>query len=262
MPAPSISIITPSLNGGAYLRQTLDSILSQKGDFDLQWLIIDGGSTDETIPLLKSTTDPRLQWISQSDTGQTSAINKGLAIAKGDIVAWLNTDDLYSPGALATVAKTFEQNPGAQWLVGRCNIIDTTGNLARQNVTRYKNRRLDSFTFKSLLRMNFISQPAVFWRKSFASPIGQLDESLYWTMDYDLWLRMAQTSSPLVINQTLASFRVHDSSKSRGGYRDQFAEGYRVACRYARHDPLSRWLHRLNVEKIVWGYRALRFLGR
>jgi glycosyltransferase involved in cell wall biosynthesis len=262
MPAPSISIITPSLNGGAYLRHTLNSILSQQGDFDLQWLVIDGGSTDETIPLLKSTTDPRLQWISQSDAGQTSAINKGSAMAKGDIVAWLNSDDLYAPGALATVAKAFEQNPDAQWLVGRCDIIDTAGNLARQNVTKYKNRRLDSFTFKSLLRMNFISQPAVFWRKSFGSSIGQLDESLYWTMDYDLWLRMAQARPPLIINQTLASFRVHDSSKSRGGYRDQFAEGYRVACRYAQHDPLSRWLHRLNVEKIVWGYRALRSLGR
>ncbi len=262
MPAPSISIITPSLNGGAYLRQTLDSVLSQNGDFDLQWLIIDGGSTDETIPLLKSTTDPRVKWISQPDAGQTSAINKGLATAKGDIVAWLNCDDVYTPGALAIVAKTFQQNPDAQWLVGRCDIIDCSGNIARSAVTRYKNRRLDSFTFKSLLRTNFISQPAVFWRKSFGSSIGQLDESLYWTMDYDLWLRMAQAGPPLVSNQTLASFRVHDSSKSRGGYRDQFAEGYRVACRYAQHDPLSRWLHRLNVEKIVWGYRALRFLGR
>jgi glycosyltransferase involved in cell wall biosynthesis len=262
MPAPSISIITPSLNGGTYLPHTLNSILSQQGDFDLQWLVIDGGSTDQTIPLLKSTTAPRLQWISQSDTGQTSAINKGLAMAKGDIVAWLNCDDLYAPGALVTVAKAFEQNPAAQWLVGRCNIIDTLGNRARQNVTKYKNRRLDSYTFKSLLRMNFISQPVVFWRKSFGSSIGQLDESLYWTMDYDLWLRMAQASPPLIINQTLASFRVHDSSKSRGGYRAQFVEGYRVACRYAGHDRLSRWLHRLNVEKIVWGYRALRAVGR
>ncbi len=110
--------------------------------------------------------------------------------------------------------------------------------------------------------MNFISQPAVFWRRSFGSSIGELDESLYWTMDYDLWLRMAQSCPPLIIDQTLASFRVHDSSKSRGGYRKQFAEGYRVACRYAANDSLSRWLHRLNVEKIVWGYRALRAFGR
>jgi glycosyltransferase involved in cell wall biosynthesis len=262
MPAPSISIITPSFNGGAYLRHTVNSILSQQGDFELQWLIVDGGSTDDTIPLLQSTSDPRVQWISQTDAGQTSAINKGLAMANGDIVAWLNTDDIYTPGALAIVAKTFEQNPQTHWLVGRCNIIDSTGNIARPGVTQFKNRQLESYNFKSLLRMNFISQPAVFWRKSFGSSIGPLDESLYWTMDYDLWLRMAKVSPPLMLNETLASFRVHDSSKSRGGYRRQFAEGYRVACRYADHDPISRWLHRLNVEKIVWGYRALRAVGR
>jgi glycosyltransferase involved in cell wall biosynthesis len=262
MPVPSISIITPSLSGGDYLRQCLDSILSQKGDFDLQCLVIDGGSTDGTIPLLKSITDPRLQWISEPDRGQTNAINKGLTMAKGDIVAWLNSDDLYAPDCLAIVAKAFEQSPSAQWLVGRCDIIDANGNIARPNVTEYKNRRLGSFSYKSLLRINFISQPAVFWRRSFGSSLGELDESLYWTMDYDLWLRMAQRCPPLVINQTLASFRVHGSSKSRGGYREQFAEGYRVACRYAGNDSLSRWLHRLNVEKIVWGYRALRAIGR
>jgi glycosyltransferase involved in cell wall biosynthesis len=262
MSAPSISIITPSLNGGAYLQHSLSSILSQKGDFDLQCLVIDGGSTDATLPLLQSIKDARLEWISQPDRGQTNAINKGLAMAKGDIVAWLNTDDLYAPGALATVAKAFEQSPSAQWLAGGCNIINREGNIFRQNVTEFKNRRLRSFSFKSLLRMNFISQPAVFWRRSFGSSIGELDESLYWTMDYDLWLRMAQRCPPLIIDQTFASFRVHDSSKSRGGYRQQFAEGYGVACRYAASDPLSRWLHRLNVEKIVWGYRALRAFGR
>ncbi|MGD0461440.1 MAG: glycosyltransferase family 2 protein [Tepidisphaeraceae bacterium] len=264
MPAPSISIITPSLNGGDYLRHTLDSILSQTGDFELQWLVIDGGSSDGSVQLLQSVSDsdPRLQWISQSDRGQTHAINKGLAMAKGDIVAWINCDDLYAPGSLAIVAKAFEQAPSAQWLVGRCEIIDGDGHVARPSVTDYKNRRLRSFSYKSLLRMNFISQPAVFWRRSFGLSVGELDESLYWTMDYDLWLRMAQRCPPLVIDSTLARFRVHDSSKSRGGYREQFAEGYRVACRYAGDDPLSRWLHRLNVEKIVWGYRVMRALGR
>jgi glycosyltransferase involved in cell wall biosynthesis len=262
MTAPLITIVTPSLNGGVYLRQTLDSVLSQQGDFDLQWLVIDGGSTDGTIPLLESVADPRLRWITQPDRGQTSAINKGLAMAEGEIVAWLNCDDLYAPGVLATVANAFGQNSSAQWLVGRCGIIDSAGNVVRQSVTDYKNRRLRSFSFKSLLRMNFISQPAVFWRKSFGESVGPLDESLYWTMDYDLWLRMARRCPPLLIDQTLAHFRVHESSKSRGGYREQFAEGYRVACRYTQGDPLSRWLHRWNIEKIVWGYRAIRALGQ
>jgi hypothetical protein len=183
-------------------------------------------------------------------------------MARGDIVAWLNCDDVYAPDSLATVAKAFEHAPSAQWLVGRCDIINKDGKIARANVTRFKNRRLRHFSFKALLRMNFISQPAVFWRRPFGLSIGELDESLYWTMDYDLWLRMAQRCPPLVIDQTLASFRVHDSSKSRGGYRAQFAEGYRVACRYAGADALSRWVHRFNVEKIVWGYRVLRLAGQ
>ncbi|MGD0540305.1 MAG: glycosyltransferase family 2 protein [Tepidisphaeraceae bacterium] len=264
MPAPSISIITPSFNGGAFLGHARDSILGQEGDFELEWLVIDGGSSDGSVQLLQSISDgdPRLRWSSQGDRGQANAINKGLAMAKGDIVAWLNCDDEYAPGSLAIVAKAFEEAPSAQWLVGRCDIIDRDGNLARSGVTDFKNRRLRSFSYKSLLRMNFISQPAVFWRRPFGLSVGELDELLYWTMDYDLWLRMARRCPPLVIDRTLARFRVHDSSKSRGGYRRQFAEGYRVACRYAGDDPLSRWLHRLNVERIVWGYRALRALGR
>jgi len=257
-----ISIVTPSLNGGAYLLQTIDSVLSQQGDFDLQWLVIDGGSTDGTLELLQGISDPRLQWITEPDRGQTSAINRGLAMARGEIVAWLNCDDLYTPGALAAVAKAFAESPSVQWLVGRCEIIDSAGNVARQKVTNYKNRQLRSFSYRSLLRMNFISQPAVFWRKSFGTSIGPLDESLYWTMDYDLWLRMAERCPPLLLDRTLARFRVHESSKSRGGYREQFDEGYRVACRYASGDAISRWVHRLNIEKIVWGYRVMRAMGQ
>ena len=97
MPALSISIVTPCLNGGAYFHPMLDSVLSQKGDYDLRWLVIDGGSTDGTIDFLRSISDPRFQWVSETDRGQTCAINKGLAMANGDVVAWLNCDDLYLP---------------------------------------------------------------------------------------------------------------------------------------------------------------------
>ncbi len=257
----AISILTPSLNGGAFFRQTLQSILSQTGNFKLQWIVIDGGSHDGTIPLLDSVKDPRLQWISESDGGQSAAINKGLAMARGDIVAWLNCDDLYQPGALAHVAEAFDQHPYAQWLVGRCTIIDQHGAHIRSSVTRYKERLLRSFSLKSLLRINMISQPAVFWRREFGLAVGGIDESLHYTMDYDLWLRMAQRSSPLVLNRVLASFRVHGASKTCGGRREQFQEGYRVACRYFNRDRLSRLVHRMNVEKIVWGYRAMRLMG-
>jgi len=257
-----LSIVTPSLNPGAFFPQTLQNVVSQQGDFDLQWIVIDGGSRDGTIELLQSTRDSRLAWISGPDSGQSAAINKGLAMANGDVVAWLNCDDLYQPGALAAVADEFSRNPDAQWLVGGCDLIDKVSRPVRGGVTRYKQRRLRSFSFKALLRMNMISQPAVFWRREFGTGVGTLDESLHWTMDYDLWLRMAQRCQPLILDRLLASFRVHGASKSRGGGRPQFQEGYRVACRYAQADPLGRLAHRLNVERIVWAYHAMRLIGK
>jgi glycosyltransferase involved in cell wall biosynthesis len=258
----SLTILTPSLNGATFFEQTLQSVMSQAGDVPFQWIVIDGGSSDNTVSLLRSIDDPRVQWISESDNGQAAAINKGLAMSEGDIVAWLNCDDLYLPGALAQVVAAFEANPLAQWIVGRCNIIDDSGQTIRQSITDYKNWLLRSFSMRSLLRTNMISQPAVFWRRSFGKKIGPLDESLRFAMDYDLWLRMARVCPPLILDHDLASFRVHNGSKSRGGHRQQFFEGYRVASRYFGPDKLSRVMHRINLEKIVWGYRTLRWLGR
>jgi GT2 family glycosyltransferase len=258
----TFTILTPSLNGATYFRQTRDSVTSQTGNFDLQWIVIDGGSRDGTINHLQSINDPRVQWISEADHGQAAAINKGLAMARGDIVAWLNSDDVYLPGALSAVGEAFTAHPEAQWLIGRCNIIDKDGQVTREGITHYKDRLLHEYTLKRLLRENMICQPAVFWRRDFGQSVGFLDESLRYTMDYDLWLRMATRAKPLIINRTLASFRVHMASKSRGGHREQFDEGYRVACRYFGRDRLSQFLHRLNVEKIVWGYCTLRLLGR
>jgi glycosyltransferase involved in cell wall biosynthesis len=257
-----LSIVTPSLNGGAFFPEMLQSVLSQRGEFDLQWIVIDGGSRDGTVELLQRTQDSRLTWLSEPDHGQSAAINKGLAMADGQVVAWLNCDDLYKPGALAAVAQAFAANPAAQWLVGGCDLIDKDAHEVRRGVTRYKQRRLRSFSFKALLRMNMISQPAVFWRRQLGDAAGPLDESLHWTMDYDLWLRMARHCPPLILDRVLASFRVHGASKSRGGERAQFSEGYRVACRYADADPLSRLAHRLNVERIVWAYHAMRLIGK
>jgi glycosyltransferase involved in cell wall biosynthesis len=257
-----LSIITPSLNNAAYLPLAIESILGQQGNFELESLVIDGGSKDETMDVLRKLADPRLRWISEPDNGQAAALNKGLAMATGDIIGWLNADDLYPAGALATVAETFAANPASPWLIGRCDIIDESGWTVRSNITDYKNRLLDSYSRKSLLRMNIISQPAVFWRKEFGQEVGPLDESLHWTMDYDLWLRMAEKSEPMILKQTLARFRVRGDSKSQGGRRGQFAEGYQVACRYCKEDWISRLVHRFNIEKIVWGYTAMRWMGR
>jgi glycosyltransferase involved in cell wall biosynthesis len=256
-----LSIVTPSLNGRAYLARAADSILSQSGPFALEWIVVDGGSSDGSLDYLHSLRDDRLRLLAEPDRGQSHAINKGLALATGDVVAWLNTDDLYPPGALAAVAGALAQHPAARWLVGRCEIIDAAGRVIRRPVTRYKDRALARYGYRALLRENFISQPAVFWRRDFGRRTGELDESLHWTMDYDLWLRMARQSPPLRLERVLAQFRLHASSKTGRVDRRQFDEQYRVARRHAAGDRLSLVAHRLNVEKIVWAYRLMRLIG-
>ena len=255
------SIVTPSFNGLRYLRQTADSILSQRGPFELEWLVIDGGSTDGTAEFFRDLHDPRVHFLSEGDRGQSDAINKGLARATGDVAAWLNTDDLYTPGALAAVAEAIAADPSAQWLAGRCEIIDAAGAVIRAGVTRYKERSLRRYSYRALLRENFISQPAVFWRREFGNRVGLVDESLHYTMDYDLWLRMGREGPPLFLDRVLAQFRLHETSKTGRVNREQFDEQYRVACRYAGDDRVSRWAHRFNVEKIIWAYRVMRVLG-
>jgi len=258
-----ISIVTPTFNSRRFLAQTGDNILSQQGPFELEWLVVDGGSNDGTVELLRSLNgEPRVRWLSEKDRGQSHAINKGLAMARGDVVAWLGADDLYRHGALAAVADAFAANPSAQWLVGRCDIIDASGAVIRPSVSRYKERSLRRYAYRSLLRENFISQPAVFWRRAFGEKVGPLDESLHYTMDYDLWLRMGREAPPLFLDRVLAQFRLHETSKSGRVNREQFDEQYRVACRYVGADRASRWVHRFNVEKIVWAYRAMRVLGK
>jgi glycosyltransferase involved in cell wall biosynthesis len=256
-----ISIITPTLNGLPLLRQTAQSVLSQEGPFDLQWIVIDGGSNDGTLDWLASLNDPRLTWISEPDQGQADAINKCLSRADGEIVAWLNCDDLYLPGALAAVARHFTQHPAAQWLVGRYEIISLDGTPTRPAVVKYKRKRLERYSIGRLLAENIIPQPAVFWRRTFGQSIGPLDTSLYYTMDYDLWLRMAHRSAPLVVDDLLARFRHHPTSKSGQFNRRQFDEQYTVL---KRHCPSHRrqLIHRLHVEKVVWAYRVMRWLGK
>lgn len=260
-PRVSFTIVTPSFNQCAFIGRTAQSILTQAGEFDLRWLVIDGGSSDGTIDLLRSIGDPRLTWISEQDRGQSHALNKGLVKAEETIIGWLNSDDLYAPGALAAVAEAFRSSPQAQWLIGRCEIIDCDDRVMRSAVTRYKDRALGRYRYRKLLRENFVSQPAVFWRRHFGRSVGPVDETLHHAMDYDLWLRMGRACDPLVLDRVLARFRLHPSSKSGRLDRERFAEQYAVANRYFAGDTTSRLIHRIHIEKIVWSYRLMRRLG-
>jgi len=255
-----ITIITPSYNQGDYVEHTIHSVLEQNVDFELEYLVIDGGSTDNTIEILKKYSD-RLQWVSEKDRGQSHAVNKGFLKATGDIVGWLNSDDIYEEGTLQKVASAFENNSDCQWVVGKCRVINEDGLEIRRNVTRYKDKWIDRYSYERLLAEDFISQPAVWFRKSFLDEVGLLDEGLHYTMDYDLWLRMGKKANPFIIDNYLASFRYYPNSKTGRELKKSLKEVKELCHRYAngRKDILFRsWLYRW---KIRLGYRLLNWIG-
>lgn len=254
-----ISIITPSYNQAAYIEQTIRSVLDQ-GIEGLEYIIIDGGSTDGTLDILRRNGE-RIKWVSEPDEGLADAVNKGIRMATGEIIGWLNSDDIYLPGALHEVANYFEDHPECRWLYGRCSIINSSGEERWNWITHYKNARLKRFSLERLLRENFISQPAVFFRKELFEKAGGLGLSLKYAMDYDLWLRFAGIIQAGVINKDLASFRRHRSSKSETGFRDQFFEQYAVAKKY-HPSFFNRALHRFNIFKIITSYRILGLFSR
>ncbi len=256
-----ISIVTPSYNQCRFLRLAIESVLSQEGDFDLEMLVMDGGSTDGSVELLRSIRDPRLVWLSERDNGQADALCKGFSRAGGDVVGWLNSDDLYTPGALSAVVEGFVQRLEAQWLIGRCQIIDAEGREIQRWITQYKDRRLLKYSFARLVQENFICQMSVFWRRAFGRQIGEPDVTLQHAMDYDLWLRMAKLNDPRIVDRVLSQFRWHGDSKTNTVTRDRFREHCAVARRHARKHPWSLFLNRLYAEKAIAAYWVLSRLG-
>ncbi len=258
--AGKFSIIVPSFNQATYIRKTLESILIQKTAVPVEVLVIDGGSTDGTTDILRSYGD-RITWISEPDQGQSDAINKGIARASGNIIGWLNSDDLYLPGTLRLVDDHFQKHPSCRWLFGRCIIIDENDREIRRLITCYKNLLALFPGFRFLAVENFISQPAVFFHKELLDLAGPVDTALRYTMDYDLWLRLGRITPPCRITANLSAFRVHGESKGALSFTEQFREEYLVHQRYDSN-RLLLLLHRLNILKITTGYRVMGWLRK
>ncbi len=259
-----LTIITPSFNQARYLERTLRSIHEQEGTFTLQHLVMDGGSTDESVAILERWKE-KLQYVSEADKGQSDALRKGIARATGDVVGWINSDDLLLPGALAAVAGYFQANPAVRWAYGRCRIIDEHDREIRRWVTRYKELLGRRFSLPLLLLENYISQPATFFRKDLYEEVGGLDIGLTYDMDYDLWLRFGKLAAPGHIDGELAAFRFHTEAKTGGQVENSLRAANQTARRHA-HDLGKPWLGEVNYwlyyKRTALIYRWLETLSR
>lgn len=253
-----ISIITPSYNQAPFIERTILSVLNQNYS-DIEYIIMDGGSTDGTVEILKKYSE-RLIWRSEKDSGQSDAINKGIKMATGDIVAYLNSDDAYEPKAFEKIANFFKKNPDKKWAYGKCKIIDAADQEIRKPITFYKNLLLKKFSYAKLLSENFISQPATFWKREIHTEKAFFDESEHFCMDYEFWLRIGQKYPAGVINDYLANFRYYTNSKSGSVNKKQFQDELRLAKKYGADHFFSIVLHKFNYYKIVFIYKLLSII--
>jgi glycosyltransferase involved in cell wall biosynthesis len=225
-----VSVVTPSFNQAAYLEATIRSVLTQ--DYpDLEYLVMDGGSTDGSLEIIRRHAPRLAYWQSQPDAGQAAAINAGFARASGDILAWLNSDDTYEPGAVGAAVAALLAHPEADALYGDCGFVDPAGQL----LTLFRGRPFDLAEY--VTTEGFIHQPTVFLQRRVLERVGMLDASLRFCMDHDYWLRMAGTCRWLYLPRTLARFRVHPGAKTQAQARDVLAEHLRCLERlFARPD--------------------------
>lgn len=233
--SPDISIVMPCFQQKAFLEEAVRSVLDQRG-VTAEIIVMDPGSTDgsrELLQALKKEYGERLVLHFAPDEGQSDAINKGMAMARGNVLGWLNSDDRLLPGSLRIATQLDRKEPC--WLYGRGGIIDEQGNPISRPIVWYKNWRGRKFSIYKLLTEDFIPQMATFWNRALWDKAGGLDKERQLDMDYDLFLRFAMITAPTVSTEYLGDFRVHRNTKSS----QQTAAHLKAAMLTARNHSLS-----------------------
>lgn len=234
------SVVIPSYRQARFIRQTIESLLAQQRD-DLEILVYDGGSDDGTVEILQSY-GSKIRFVSRPDDGQTDAINQGLREARGEILAYLNSDDVYLPGALDRVARHFQENPASLAVYGAAWHLHEDGS----HMERYPT---EPWNYARLLDVCYLCQPAVFWRREVMERFGTFDDRLNWAMDYDYWLRVGRAVRfDYLDDAVLAGSRLHGGTKTLSQRVKVHQEILRVVMRHSPVPPL-RWL--LNLAHVI-----------
>ena len=204
-PWPRITVVTPSYNQDPFIEETICSVLGQNYP-NLEYIIMDGGSTDQTVQIIEKYQTKIDYWESKKDQGQSHAINKGFRRATGEIVAWLNSDDIYLPEALFTIAEAFSQYPEAGFVYGVCVLTDIDGRFLRSKGA--------DWDYGRLLRRTYFGQPATFMRREVVAEVGYVDEDLFQVLDWELWVRLGFVATGQFIEAPLATSRMWEGTKT------------------------------------------------
>ncbi|MBP7228768.1 MAG: glycosyltransferase [Longilinea sp.] len=238
----SVSVITPSFNQAAYLEQTMQSVLAQ--DVPIEYWVMDGGSTDGSVAIIRRYEDRLAGWVSEADRGQADAVNKGLSRASGDVIGWLNSDDLYEPGAARRAVQAFEQYPDAALVFGDVWSLDGEGRVINQ-------MRYGAWGLKELMTFHIIGQPGVWMRRSALERAGLLDLSYHYLLDHQLWLRLAQMGRMVYLGQPMAAARFHAAAKNVAQAAAFGQEAYRIV-EWMQTQPGLQALFAAN-RRAIWG---------